>query len=146
MKYLAIDYGDARTGICFSDRTGTLASRAETIAERDPRRLASVISDMAKLECVDEIVLGLPKNMNASEGSRAEKTREFAKLIAGKSELNVVFWDERLTSSSAHEILRVSGKKTVKHRKNIDAVAASLILQGYLDYVSSMRAREEGNC
>ena len=77
-------------------------------------------------------MLGLPKNMDGTEGARAEKCREFAALLAGKTDIPIVMWDERRSSVEAHAILHANGKKEKKHRKTVDAVAASLILEGYL--------------
>ena len=81
---------------------------------------------------VERFVLGLPKNMDGTEGARAEKCREFALLLESKTDIPVVMWDERRSSVEAHAILHANGKKERKHRKTVDAVAASLILEGYL--------------
>ena len=81
---------------------------------------------------VERFVLGLPRNMDGTEGARAEKCREFASLLESKSDIPVVMWDERRSSVEAHAILRANGKREKKHRKTVDAVAASLILEGYL--------------
>lgn len=90
------------------------------------------ISQEAKARQVQTLVLGLPKNMDGSEGPRAEKSRLFRELLIKDSGLPVILWDERRSSIEAHAILHASGKKEKKHRKTVDAVAASLILEGYL--------------
>ena len=95
-------------------------------------RAASRISEEAAKRNVERLVLGLPKNMDGTEGPRAEKSREFKTLLEALSGLEVVLWDERRSSVEAHAILHAGGKKEKDHRKTVDAVAASLILEGYL--------------
>lgn len=129
---MAVDYGDARTGIAVSDLTCMICGEAWTVEEWNPERLASRIAEEARARDVGTIVLGLPKNMDGSEGPRAEKSREFKKLLEKETGLEVVFRDERRTSVEAHAILHANGKKEKKHRKVVDAVAAELILESYL--------------
>ena len=131
MRVLAIDYGDARTGIAVSDALGMLAGETFVIKEWDPQRLAETIIAAAKERDVGTLVLGLPKNMDGTEGPRAEKARAFGALL-GASGLPVIFWDERRTTVDAHRILRESGKREKKHKDTVDAVAAALILEAYL--------------
>ena len=143
MRVMAIDYGSARTGLAVSDPTGTLAGQAWTVPERNPERLAAVIAAEAAARGVERLVLGLPKNMDGSEGPRAEACREFAELLSAHTPLPLVFWDERRTSVEAHAILHATGKRMKAHKKQVDAVAASLILDGYLgspDYLRACRA------
>lgn len=132
MRTMAVDYGDARTGIAVSDLTGLICGEAWTIEEWNPERLSVRIAEEAKARDVDTIILGLPKNMDGSEGPRAEKSRSFKVLLENESGLRVILWDERRTSVEAHAILHANGKKEKKHRKTVDAVAASLILESYL--------------
>lgn len=134
MTIMGIDYGDRRTGVAFSDITGFIAGESFTITESSAQRLIEKIRALVLERKVSEIVLGCPKNMNATEGERAEKSRHFAELLEAELSLPVTLWDERLTSVDAHRILHMTGKKEKKHRKVVDAVAASLILQAYLDY------------
>lgn len=129
---MGIDFGDARTGLAVSDEMNILVGDAWTLEQRKPELVAEEIAAQAKKRCVQRLVLGLPKNMDGSEGPRAEKCREFAQLLATKTELPIVMWDERRSSIEAHAILHANGKKEKKHRKTVDAVAASLILEGYL--------------
>lgn len=129
---MAVDYGDARTGIAVSDPTGMICGEAFTVEEWNPERLSLRIAEEARSRNVGTIVLGLPKNMDGSEGPRAEKSRAFKALLEKDSGLPVILWDERRTSVEAHAILHANGKKEKKHRKTVDAVAASLILEGYL--------------
>ena len=132
MRIMGIDYGDARTGLAVSDEMNILVGEAWTLNEWNPERVADVIAQEAQKRNVRRIVLGLPKNMDGSEGPRAEKCRDFAELLRSKTDIELVMWDERRSSIEAHAILHANGKKEKKHRKTVDAVAASLILEGYL--------------
>ncbi len=134
MKIMGIDYGDARTGVSISDPTGFLAGSPQVIATWNTDELLDRLTALAAQEKVEEIVLGLPKNMNASQGERAEKCRALGAQLEKRTGLPVIYWDERRTTIEAHAILHAAGKKQKKHRKSVDAVAASLILQGYLDF------------
>lgn len=132
MRIMAIDFGDARIGLAVSDMLGMLCGEAWTMEEWNMERAAVRISEEAKKRGVERLVLGLPKNMDGSEGPRAEKSRELREMLIAESGLEVVLWDERRSSIEAHTILHAAGKKEKKHRKTVDAVAASLILEGYL--------------
>ena len=132
MRILAVDYGELRTGLCVSDLTGTLPGEAWVVEEWNAEALARRIAAEAAARGVERIVLGLPKNMDGTEGPRAERSRALAALLAQAGTPPVVLWDERRSSIEAHAILHASGKKEKKHRRNVDAVAASLILEGYL--------------
>ena len=133
MRIMAIDYGDERIGLAVSDLTGMLCGEAWTINEWNRERAVQRICEEAKRRDVGKLVLGLPKNKDGTEGPRAEKSRELAVLLTEESGLEVRLWDERRSSIEAHAILRAAGKKEKKHRKVVDAVAASLILEGYLN-------------
>ena len=133
MRIMAIDYGDERIGLAVSDALGLLCGDAWTMNEWNMERASQRIAEEAARREVGTLVLGLPKNMDGSEGPRAEKSRAFAALLERDSGLPVVLWDERRSSIEAHAILHAAGKKEKVHRKTVDAVAASLILQGYLD-------------
>ena len=132
MRIMAIDYGDQRIGLAVSDLLGLLAGEAWTMQEWDMERASRRIAEEARARDVGTLVLGLPKNMDGSEGPRAEKSRAFRELLLRDSGLPVILWDERRSSIEAHAILHASGKKEKQHRKTVDAVAASLILEGYL--------------
>ena len=132
MRVMAIDYGDKRIGLAVSDLLGLLAGEAWTMEEWDMERAAKRIAQEARDRRVETLVLGLPKNMDGSEGPRAEKSRAFRELLLRESALPVVLWDERRSSIEAHAILHAGGKREKQHRKTVDAVAASLILEGYL--------------
>ncbi len=132
MRIMAIDYGDQRIGLAVSDLLGMLCGEAWTMNEWDMERASKRIAEEAAAREVGTLVLGLPKNMDGSEGVRAEKSRAFKALLERDSGLPVVLWDERRSSIEAHAILHAAGKKEKQHRKTVDAVAASLILEGYL--------------
>ena len=132
-RIIAVDYGDARTGVAVSDLTGTMAGETLTIEEWNAPRLAQRLAFFARERDCELFVLGLPKNMDGTEGPRAEKARQFGAVLEEESGIPVVFWDERRSTVEAHAILHAMGKKEKKHRAHVDAVAASLLLQGYLD-------------
>ena len=134
MRIMAIDYGDAHTGIAISDPTGFLAGFTATIDAYRPEVVAERVAALAKEHGVEELVLGYPKNMDGSLGPRAEKAEAMAELLKAATSLPVVLWDERRTTIDAHQILFNSGKNAKKRKKTVDAVAASLILEGYLTY------------
>ena len=133
MRIMAIDFGDARTGVAVSDPSATLCGEALTINEWDMQRLADRLAQEASARGVGTLVLGLPKNMNGTEGPRAQKSRELAALLKEKTGLDPVMWDERLSSVEAHAILHANGRKMKDHRKTVDAVAATLMLEGFLN-------------
>lgn len=132
MRIMAIDYGDERTGLAVSDEMGILCGDAWTVKEWDPERLADLIACEVSSRNVGRLVLGLPKNMDGTEGPRAEKCRHFRELLMTRVSQEVVLWDERRSTIEAHQILHSVGKREKKHRATVDAVAASLILEGYL--------------
>lgn len=132
MRTMAIDFGDQRIGLAVSDLLGMLTGEAWTMEEWNMERAAKRIAEAAKERDVGTLVLGLPKNMDGTEGPRAEKSRQFREMLIAESGLPVILWDERRSSIEAHAILHAGGKKEKKHRKTVDAVAASLILEGYL--------------
>ena len=132
MRVLAIDYGDRRTGLAFSDAGGVLCGEAFTVEEWDAERLAERIASECRARQVGLIFLGLPRNMDGSEGPRAEKSRAFAELLRERTGLEVRPWDERRSSVEAHAILSANGKREKKHKKNVDALAAALILESCL--------------
>ena len=133
MKIMAIDLGDVRTGIAFSDITGLIAGRSFTITERNRQKLAEKICALIREEQPEQVVLGLPVNMDGSEGERAALSREFALTLEQGCGMKILLRDERGSSISANRILSDAGKKRGKQRARVDAVAASIILQNYLD-------------
>lgn len=134
MRIMAIDYGDARTGVAISDALGMLAGYTTVVHGRKAEVVAAEVAKIAKEHSAEELVLGFPRNMDGTEGARADLYRAFADLLEQKTGLKPVLWDERRTTVEAHAILHTGGKKMKDHRKNVDAVAASLILEGYLTF------------
>ena len=134
MRIMAIDYGDAHTGIAISDPTGFLAGFTTVIDAYRPEAVADRIAVLAKEHGVEELVLGHPINMDGTRGPRSEKAQAMKTLLEETTSLPVVLWDERRTTIDAHQILMNSGKNAKKRKKVVDAVAASLILEGYLTY------------
>ncbi|MCI8848554.1 MAG: Holliday junction resolvase RuvX [Oscillibacter sp.] len=137
MRIMAIDYGDAHTGIAISDPTGFLTGFTTTITAYRPEAVAERVAALAAEHGVEELVLGHPRNMDGSLGPRAGKAEELAGRLRQITGLPVVLWDERRTTVDAHQILFNAGKNAKKRKKIVDAVAASLILEGYLTYRST---------
>jgi len=132
MRIMAIDYGDARTGVAVSDPTGTIAGFTTVIECWKSEDVAAEIARLAQEREAEELVLGFPRNMDGSEGERAEMVRAFAKLLEEAANIPVILWDERRSTLEAHEILHANGRRMKAHKKHVDAVAATLILEGYL--------------
>ncbi len=132
MRIMAIDYGDARTGVAVSDLMGMIAGYTTVIPGRRNETIINEIIRLAQSHQVEELVVGLPRNMDGTEGPRAQLCRSFAEELEKATGLPVTMWDERRTTVEAHAILHQSGKRMKDHRKNVDAVAAALILESYL--------------
>lgn len=139
MKVMAVDLGQARTGVAFSDLTGFLAGRCLTVAEHGRERLLQALCREIEAERPGRVVVGLPLNMNGSEGPKALEAREFAAQLQDACGIETVLWDERGSSITANRILSDAGKKRQKQRARVDAVAASVILQSYLDMLNMKR-------
>ena len=137
MRIMAIDYGDAHTGIAVSDPTGSLAGFTTVIDAYRPEAVADRIAALAQEHGAEELVLGHPINMDGTRGPRSEKAHAMKALLEERVSLPVVLWDERRTTIDAHQILFNSGKNAKKRKKLVDAVAASLILEGYLTFKKS---------
>lgn len=133
MRILAVDYGDARTGVAVSDRMATLVGQTTVISSRRKDKTITELCRIAKEWEAERLVVGLPKNMDGSEGPRAELCREFAAELQEATGLEVVLWDERRTTVEAHQILSDHNYHGKKRKNTVDAVAASLILEGYLN-------------
>ena len=134
MRIMAIDYGDAHTGIAISDPTGFLTGFSTVITAYRPEVVVDNIVRLVQEHGVEELVLGHPINMDGTRGPRSEKAQAMAELLREATSLPVVLWDERRTTIDAHQILMNSGKNAKKRKKVVDAVAASLILEGYLTF------------
>ena len=132
MRIMAIDYGDAHTGIAISDYTETLAGHSEVLHSRKQEEVLTGIRRLIAGHDVKLLVLGYPRNMDGSEGPRAEKCAAFGELLRQETGLEVILWDERRTTIDAHNILFQNGQNAKKRKKTVDAVAAALMLEGYL--------------
>ena len=133
MRKMGIDYGDVRIGIAFSDLLGIIANGYESYTRIDLDKDLDYLTKLAKNNEVDEIIMGLPINMDGTEGERAIKTREFGSLLEEKSGLKVKYVDERLTSVSAERLLIEADVRRENRKKVIDKISATIILQSYLD-------------
>ncbi|MEG1963845.1 MAG: Holliday junction resolvase RuvX [Clostridia bacterium] len=133
MRIMAIDYGDARIGIAFSDLLKVIATGYETYFRVNAHKDIYYIADLAKEKEVDTIVFGLPLNMDGSEGARVVKTKKFAEALRAKTTANIVFQDERLSTIEAEDVLIDANVRRDKRKQVIDKVAATIILQSYMD-------------
>ncbi len=138
-KIMAIDYGDARTGIAISDLLRSLVGTTTVIHSRNQDKTLGEIDRLVKENGVEELVMGFPRNMDGSEGPRAELYRAFAQRVHEATGLPVRLWDERRTTIEAHQILSESNYHGKKRKNTVDAVAASLILEGYLSFLRAGR-------
>lgn len=134
MKIMGIDYGDARTGVAISDLLCSIVGSTYVIPSRNTEKAIADIVKLIQDNGVGELVVGLPKNMNGTEGPRAELCREFAAKLEEVTGLPVILWDERRTTVEAHNILSMHNYHGQKRKNTVDAVAASLILEGYLQF------------
>ncbi len=134
MKIMGVDYGDARTGVAISDLLCTIVGSTAVVPSRNREKAIADIVRLVKENSVGKIVVGLPRNMDGTEGVRAELCREFAAALADASGVEVVMWDERRTTVEAHNILSQHNYHGKKRKDTVDAVAASLILEGYLSF------------
>ena len=133
-RIMAIDYGDARTGIAVSDLLCSIVGTTTVIHSRKAEKTLEEICRMTASGEIGQIVMGLPRNMDGSEGPRAELCRSFAQQLEQATGLPVHLWDERRTTVEAHNILSAHNYHGKKRKDTVDAVAASLILEGYLAF------------
>ena len=131
---MGIDYGDARTGVAISDLLCSLVGSTLVVPSRNKQKALADLIRIAKENEVGQIVVGLPRNMDGTEGPRAELCRAFAAELGQLTGLEVVMWDERRTTVEAHNILSQHNYHGKKRKNTVDAVAASLILEGYMSY------------
>ncbi len=133
MRYMALDVGDRRIGVAVSDPTGLIA-RPVTVVRRTSRAADFArFAEIAETHAVDALVIGLPLNMDGTEGSQAAWVHDYGAALAEALDLPLRFWDERLTTEEAKDVLRAQGKRPREHEGWIDAVAASVILQSFLN-------------
>ena len=136
MRVLAIDYGDARTGIAVSDASGMIVGQTTVIHSRNAKKTAQEIALLVRKTGAERLVMGFPRNMDGTEGPRAVLYKEFAALVEQECSMPVILWDERRTTVEAHNILSDCNYHGKKRKNTVDAVAASLILEGYLAFLS----------
>ena len=134
MKTLAIDYGDARTGVAVSDLTGSIVGFTTVIHSWNRGKTLAELVRLVKEQHAERIVMGFPRNMDGSEGPRAALYRDFAAKLSERLGIEVKLWDERRTTVEAHNILSAHNYHGKKRKNTVDAVAAGLILEGYLAF------------
>jgi putative Holliday junction resolvase len=139
LKILGIDLGLARTGLAIADSECALAFPIETLSEANEKKLIKKICEIIKQKKIEKIVLGLPKNMNGTEGQKAKSHREFAQKLKNHSGLDVFLQDERCTTVIAHEYLSNLNVKNKNRKKIIDTVSATIILQDYLETLKNAK-------
>lgn len=132
-RIMGIDYGDARTGVALSDLLCSIVGSTTVVPSRNTEKAIADIVRIAKDNEVGQIVVGLPRNMDGTEGNRAQLCREFGEKLHQATDLEVIMWDERRTTVEAHNILSQHNYHGQKRKNTVDAVAASLILEGYLN-------------
>ena len=145
MRILGLDFGSKTVGVAVSDGLLLTAQGVETIERKDESKLRKTCARIEELIAeyeVTEIVLGLPKNMNNSEGERCEKTLEFKEMLERRTGLTVELWDERLTTVAADNLMMEAGIRRENRKEYVDQIAASFILQGYLDYLQNEKNQE----
>lgn len=146
MRIMGLDFGSKTVGVAISDPLFVTAQGVEIIRRKEENKLRQTLARIEELILeyeVSEIVLGLPKNMNATEGVRVELTEEFREKLERRTGLNVTMWDERLTTVAADKAMMEAGIRRENRKNYVDMIAATLILQGYLDYKSMHKNEEE---
>ena len=138
-KYLGVDYGDVRTGIAECDPSGMLASGIATVKEGGMKNTALRVAKEAESRGCKKIIIGLPKNMDGTEGSRVDTVRAFADILAGLTDIPIDFFDERMSTMAAYRFLDGTDTYGKKRRESIDTLSAEIILQGYLDKERAQR-------
>ena len=147
MRILGLDYGSKTVGVAVSDPLGFTAQGVEIIRRKSENKMRQTLARIEELIAqyqVEEIVLGLPKNMNNTLGDRAEKSLELKETLERRTGLPVVMWDERLTTVSANRVLMETGVRRENRKEHVDEIAAVFILQGYLDYPANRMKKQDG--
>ena len=137
MRIMGLDFGSKTVGVAVSDSLLVTAQGVEIISRKEENKLRRTLARIEELIVeyqVEEIVLGLPKNMNGTEGERVELTREFGEKLERRTGLPVILWDERLTTVAAEKAMIEAGMRREKRKEHVDKIAAVLILEGYLEY------------
>lgn len=145
MRWMGLDFGTKTVGVAISDELGITAQPIETITRKVNTKLRRTLARIEQLVdeySVTEIVLGYPKNMDNSEGTRVEQTKQFGQMVEKRVNLPVIFWDERLTTVESERILIEANIRRENRKAYIDQMAAVLILQSYMD-ARAMKEKEE---
>ena len=145
MRILGLDFGSKTVGVAVTDELMITAQGVEIIRRKSPNKLRTTLARIEELVAeyhVEKIVRGLPKNMNDTEGERCEKTREFQKMLEKRTGLEVILWDERLTTAAADEAMIEMGIRREDRKKYVDEIAAMFILRGYLEYLETQKKKE----
>ena len=146
MRILGLDFGSKTVGVAVSDELLLTAQGLEIVRRQSPNKLRQTLVRIQEIVTeyqVDRIVLGFPKNMNNTEGERCEKTKEFKEMLERRTGLEVVLWDERLTTVSADKYMMETGIRREDRKKYVDEIAAVFILQGYLDSLAMKKEKDE---
>ena len=138
-KYLGVDYGDKRTGLAECDISGLIAGGIGTISEGGMRKTAIRVADEAKKRSCKKIIIGLPKNMDGSEGPRADVIKAFGAILAELTDVPIDYYDERMTTMVAYRFLGETGTYGKKRKDTVDTLSAQIILQNYIDRERSMK-------
>lgn len=145
MRIIGLDFGSKTVGVAVSDELLITAQGIEIVRRKSENKLRQTlarIEELIKEYNVEKIVLGFPKNMNNSEGERCEKTLEFKEMLERRTRLTVELWDERLTTVAADNLMMEAGIRRENRKEYVDQIAASFILQGYLDYLQNEKNQE----
>ncbi len=132
-KYLGVDYGDVRTGLAECDISGLIATGICTVKEGGMKNTAQRVAKEAQARACRKIVVGLPKNMDGTEGFRADTVRAFVEILSGLTDIPIVLYDERMTTMQAYRVFEETGAYGKRRRENIDTLSAQIILQNYID-------------
>ena len=138
-KYLGVDYGDKRTGLAECDPSGLIASGICTVTESGMRHTAERVAKEAETRACKKIIIGLPKNMDGTEGERTEVIRAFASLVSEYTQIPIDFYDERMTTMVAYRFLGETGTFGKKRKAAVDTLSAEIILQNYIDRERAMK-------
>lgn len=138
-KYLGVDYGDKRTGLAECDISGLIAGGIGTISEGGMRKTAIKVAEEATKRSCKKIIIGLPKNMDGSEGPRADVIKAFGALLSELTDIPIDYYDERMTTMVAYRFLGETGTYGKKRKDTVDTLSAQIILQNYIDRERTMK-------
>ena len=146
MRIIGLDFGSKTVGVAVSDELGLTAQGVEIIRRESPKKLRRTLARIEELVVhyqAERIVLGYPKNMNDTLGPRVQATEEFKQTLERRTNLPVILWDERLTTVAADKIMMETGVRRENRKDYVDQIAATLILQGYLDFLAFNKEKNQ---